>query len=373
MNAVRLLGVGTAVPPHRIEQPEAARIASWLSAHDEEQSRRVAVLYRRAGVQGRHMVVLDKAPEAGDGPDELQQLFRPVVADHPERAKGPTTGERMAYYAERAAPLAERAARAALHDARVEPRAVTHIVTVSCTGFMAPGVDIALIGRLGLCAHVERVHVGFMGCQGALNGLRVARAFASASPSNRVLLCAVELCGLHLQYVDEPYLIVANSLFADGASAAVVGPESSAGNGSWTLAAHGSTLIPDSLDAMTWTIGDHGFTMTLSARVPGLIESNLRPWMDSWLASHGLCIEQVGSWAIHPGGTRIISAVERSLTIDPATSAASREVLAAYGNMSSPTVLFVLQRLLATQSPVPCVALAFGPGLSAEATLFTQD
>ena len=371
MNPVRLLGVGTSVPPHRIEQPDAARFASWLSAHDEEQARRVAVLYRRAGVRGRHMVVLDKAPEAGDGPEELQRLFQPAVAGDTAGAKGPTTGERMSYYAERAAPLAERAARAALADADVEADAITHLVTISCTGFMAPGVDIALIGRLGLNPGVERAHIGFMGCQGALNGLRVARALASASAAHRVLLCAVELCGLHLQYVDEPDLIVANSLFADGASAAVIGSRDDAANDRWTITAHGSTLIPESLDAMTWTIGDHGFTMTLSARVPGLIESNLRAWMETWLTTQGLRVEDVGSWAIHPGGARIISAVEKSLAIDPATSAASREVLACYGNMSSPTVLFVMQRLIAAQAPTPCVALAFGPGLSAEATLFS--
>lgn len=371
MNPVHLLGVGTAVPPHRIAQPDAARFASWLSAHDEEQARRVAVLYRRAGVQGRHMVVLDKAPETGDAPHDLQRLFQPVVVGDSEHAQGPTTGERMAYYADRAAPLAERAARGALADAGVDPDAITHLVTISCTGFMAPGVDIALIGRLGLCSQVERAHIGFMGCQGALNGLRVARALAGASASNRVLLVAVELCGLHLQYVDEPDLIVANSLFADGASAAVVGALDEGRDDRWTITAHGSTLIPDSLDAMTWTIGDHGFTMTLSARVPSLIESNLRPWMHTWLAAHGLRTEDIGSWAIHPGGTRILTAVEKSLAIEPATSVASREVLASYGNMSSPTVLFVMQRLIGAAAPKPCVALAFGPGLSAEATLFT--
>jgi predicted naringenin-chalcone synthase len=212
-----------------------------------------------------------------------------------------------------------------------------------------------------------------MGCQGALNGLRVARALATASAAHRVLLCAVELCGLHLQYVDAPDLIVANSLFADGASAAVVGSAAD-GDGAtarWAVAGHGSTLIPDSLDAMTWTIGDHGFTMTLSARVPTLIETNLRPWMESWLSTHGLRREDVGSWAIHPGGTRIITAVEKSLAIDAARSAASREVLANYGNMSSPTVLFVMQKLMSAAAPLPCVALAFGPGLSAEAALFT--
>ena len=231
----------------------------------------------------------------------------------------------------------------------------------------APGVDIALIRALGLDAGVERVHVGFMGCQGALNGLRVARALALASPNARVLLCCVELCGLHLQYSGEPDLVVANSLFADGAAAAVVGIAD--GGQAWRLAASGAALLPDSLDAMTWSIGDHGFTMTLSPRVPALIEAHLGPWLAGWLARHGLAIGDVASWAIHPGGTRVVGAVERALGLDARAGAAAREVLAEHGNMSSPTVLFVLERLRARGAATPCVALAFGPGLSVEAAL----
>ena len=163
--------------------------------------------------------------------------------------------------------------------------AITHLVTVSCTGFVAPGVDVALITRLGL-PQIERVHVGFMGCQGALNALRVARSLVRSTPSARVLVCAVELCALHFKYSAEPEAIVANSLFSDGAAAAVVGAASDAA--AWRLTSNGAGLVPDSLDAMTWTVGNNGFTMTLSPRVPTLIEEQLRPWMEPWLAEHGL-------------------------------------------------------------------------------------
>ncbi|MBL9084713.1 MAG: type III polyketide synthase, partial [Planctomycetaceae bacterium] len=136
------------------------------------------------------------------------------------------------------------------------------------------------------------------------------------------------------------------------------------------VAATGSCYIPDSGDAMSWNIGDNGFEMYLSPRVPDLIMQNLRPWFETWLGEQGLKIEDIGSWAVHPGGPRVLTAVEDSLGLDRTHTATSREVLAECGNMSSPTVLFILQRLRAAGAKMPCVALGFGPGLAAEAALF---
>lgn len=369
MIAVGILGLATALPSHRTEQPEAARFASLLSGYDDEEAKRASVLYRRSGVRRRHFAVLDVNPVGGEHPHDLQQLFQATSSGHPAAQHGPTTADRMAFYAQRAAPLAEEAARHALDDAGLPMAAITHLVTVSCTGFIAPGVDIALIGRLGLSANVERTHIGFMGCQGALNGLRVATSLVRSSPAAHVLLCAVELCGLHFQYSGEPDAVVANSLFADGAAAAVLGPAN--GGARWRVTGHGAGLIPDTLDAMTWTIGNHGFTMTLSPQVPSHIEQHLSPWIEAWLHRHQLTIADVGSWAIHPGGARIVSAVERALGLDASAGRCARAVLAEHGNMSSPTVLFVLKRLIDARAPRPCVAIAFGPGLSVEAALLT--
>lgn len=367
MTGVGILGIGTAVPPYTLDQSEAARFASLLSSHNEEQTRLVAVLYRRSTVRQRHLAFLDAQPRGGETVPELQSLFHETRPDDTCRL-GPTTANRMAYYAARSVPLAEQAARCALTTAAVPAAAITHLVTISCTGFIAPGVDVALITRLGLSPQVERVHVGFMGCQGALNGLRVARALVRSAGA-RVLVCAVELCALHFQYSAEPDAIVANSLFADGAAAAVIGATESEAH--WRLTANGAGLVPESLDAMTWTVGNHGFTMTLSPRVPSLIEEQLQPWMEAWLAQHELRIPDVGSWAIHPGGARIVSSAEKALSLDSSAGAVAREVLAEHGNMSSPTVLFVLKRLMDGGARRPCVALAFGPGLSIEAALLT--
>jgi predicted naringenin-chalcone synthase len=270
-------------------------------------------------------------------------------------------------YAEESGPLAAAAARAALTDARMSASTVTHLVTVSCTGFVAPGIDLMLIHELGLSASVARAHIGFMGCHGALNGLRVASAFTGASPDAVVLLCAVELCSLHYHYGWDPQRMVANALFGDGA-AAVVG--TGAGEGAWRLASSSSRVFPESMDAMGWTIGDHGFEMRLSKAVPRLIAGNVGPWLRSWLAEQGLSLEMVRSWAVHPGGPKILEAAEEGLGLPREATLDSRAVFAEHGNMSSPTVLFIVERLRKSDAPRPCVALGFGPGLAAEAALF---
>jgi predicted naringenin-chalcone synthase len=230
----------------------------------------------------------------------------------------------------------------------------------------APGFDFDVIRELGLPATVARTHVGFMGCHGALNGLRVARAFA-ADPHARVLTCAVELCSLHYHYGWDPERMVANALFADGA-AAVVGAGSGPA-GAWRLVANGSVVIPNSADAMSWSVGDHGFEMTLSRAVPQLIGTHLRPWLVEWLAGQGVALADVAGWAVHPGGPRVLDAVVQALDLDAAALEASRSVLADYGNMSSPTVLFIVERLMRRRLTGPVVMLGFGPGLVAEAAL----
>lgn len=358
-----ILGWGTALPAVSVAQQEAADFAVWLNGLSAEQARTVPVLYRRSGIRTRASILAARGP----GGEKVQSFFSPAqsVGD-----RGPTTRERMRAYADYAPTLALEAARAALQDSGVAPHEITHIVTVTCSGFSAPGVDIRLMRDLGLPPTTQRVQVGFMGCHGALNGLKVAAGLAALGPEVRVLLCAVELCTLHYQYGWDPDRVVANALFADGAAALVAGPAAEAPAGCWCLAASGSCLFPDSLDAMTWTIGDHGFEMTLSARVPGLIERGLRPWLEDWLAGRGITLDEIESWAVHPGGTRILQAAQAALGLTDAAVADSREVLASCGNMSSPTILFILNQLASRQAPRPCAALAFGPGLVAEAALF---
>jgi len=347
-----LLGLGTALPAGRVAGADAARLAQLLAGHAEARARLLPALHRRSGVAARH-VVLD--PRSG----------APLRA----AADGPPSGTaaRLAAYDPAAAELAACAARRALDEARLPPSAVTHLVSVSCTGAAAPGIDIALLRALGLRPDCQRTHVGLMGCHGALAGLRVARAFAEADPQARVLLVAVELCSLHFQHGWDEGQAVANALFADGAAAVVA----RAGDGpGWTLAASGSCLLPEGAQAMTWTVGDHGFRMTLSPEVPDIVARHLPAWLAAWLDAQGLAARDVGSWALHPGGPRVLTAVERALGLPAGAADVSRAVLAEHGNMSSPTVLFVLERLRRLGAPRPAVALAFGPGLVVEAALW---
>ncbi|MCZ2340861.1 MAG: type III polyketide synthase [Bacteroidales bacterium] len=359
-----LHGLGTALPPGHATQEESLVLAQVLSGPAIRSASWLRGIYKHSGIRTRRQVL---------GRGLIEDLLNDTRASGslflPGRANGPTTGERMALYAEEAPRLAVRAAAAAVTQADFAPDSFTHLVTVSCTGFAAPGVDLALIQELGLRPTVERTQVGFMGCHGALNGLRVAHAYARADPQARVLVCAVELCSLHYHSGDDADKAVANAIFADGA-AAVVGTGGDATSEHWQVAATGSCLIPHSATDMHWRIGDHGFEMGLSKRIPGLIVRHLRPWMESWLRENGLSLEEVGSWAVHPGGPKILSAVEESLELPPQATAMSRELYAECGNMSSPTVLFVLDRLRADHAARPCVALGFGPGLVAEAVLF---
>lgn len=364
--SLTILGLGTALPPHRLSQGDAAAVAARVALPEQEPSpskrRLLETLHRRTGVEARH-VVLDDLSGPSSGPDPT--FFG---------STSPGTGERMRRYSEEAPPLALRAVRAALDQAQVSPERITHLITVSCTGFHAPGVDLALMAALPLNASVARTHVGFMGCHGALNGLRVAAGYSGADPNACVLLCAVELCSLHLQYGWEGERIVANALFADGAAALVAsgeGPSLAAPSplALGRLIASGSLLVPASSGAMSWAIEDHGFVMGLSPQVPDLIAEHLRPWLEGWLADRQLSLDAIGSWAVHPGGPRILSAVTETLGLDPVLIEPSRSVLRDCGNMSSPTLLFILERLRCSGAPGPCLALAFGPGLSVEVAL----
>ncbi len=359
--SLAIAGIGTALPKNRLSQKAAAALAREFLEEGHERLRLLPALYRRTGVRSRHSV-LDGW--SGEELAEGRGFFR---KSRGECDRGPTTGARVERFVEEAAPLAAEAAGRALVEAGLEPERITHLVTVSCTGMSAPGFDQEVARRLDLSRRLARSHIGFMGCHGAMNGLRVARAFVEADPEARVLLAAVELCSLHVHYGWDPEKIVANAIFADGA-AALVGLGAN-GAGAWEVAANGSQIIADSEDAMTWKIGDHGFEMTLSARVPDLIGPHVRPWLEGWLAEQDLTVDEVGSWAVHPGGPRILSAFQGAVGLDRERLADSWGVLAECGNMSSPTVLFIVDRLRKRDAPRPVVALGFGPGLAVEAAL----
>lgn len=365
--SLAIVGIGTAHPETCITQSEAIRVAQRLCCRDAEDAAFLTHIFESTTIVNRHL-----AFERGVFDDILngtRNTGSPFLPSPDPNFLGPTTAQRMQHYLREAGPLALRAARRALDDSGFGPTDVTHLVTASCTGFGAPGVDCELVRNLGLRSTIERTHIGFMGCHGAFNGLRVSRALADSQDDACVLLCAVELCGVHYHYGWDPKRIVANALFADGAGALVGVPDHAAPADAWRAVASGACLFPECARAMTWAIGDHGFEMTLAARVPEMIEQNLKPWLESWLAENGLRLSEVASWAVHPGGPRIVDAAQAALGLGSRDTVESRAILAQYGNMSSATILFVIERLRQKKAPRPCVAIGFGPGLAAEAAL----
>ncbi|HEY9678306.1 MAG TPA: type III polyketide synthase [Drouetiella sp.] len=354
----RILGLGTALPDNIFNQSDSLAIAKALSRATTRQERLLEELYSKSGVSSRATVL--------HGSVDVKQDF--YYTPDTTFDTGPSTGDRMRTYEEMAAPLATSACQAAFHQANVRASEITHLVTVSCTGFAAPGFDLALLDKLELNPATNRTHIGFMGCHGALNALRVANAYCAENPQATVLVCATELCSIHLQYGWARETIVSNALFADGAAAVILKRPEHMRDGT-TYSAAASYVVPHSQSSMSWRIGDAGFVMTLASDVPELIEQNLPKFITSWLSSQGLKLAEIGSWAVHPGGPKILDAVENSLKLHPDSLSASREILSECGNMSSPTVLFILQRLLATEAKLPCVMLGFGPGLTIEAAL----
>lgn len=374
----RLTGIGLATPPGGLDQAEALRLAEQCCAASSDEADRLRRLFEHCGVQRRQFVV---APELAQTESAMRrnghgatQTDEPVVPFFPPRLHdedlGPSTAQRLAVYDLWASRLAGQAAAAALAQAGCAAARITHLITVSCTGMHAPGVDIALIDELDLPRSVRRANIGFMGCHAAINALRLAADACRVQTDSVVLVVCVELCSVHFQYRGDGDRLLANALFADGAAAAVVsnGP-SRPGQSPLAMGDFASVVVPDSRECMSWSIGDHGFEMRLSLDVPARIRECAKPWMEQWLARRGLAISDVGSWAVHPGGPRILDAFAAALDLPPAALQASRDVLGRLGNMSSPTVLFILDELLRRRAPRPAVAIAFGPGLTIEAAL----
>jgi predicted naringenin-chalcone synthase len=278
----------------------------------------------------------------------------------------PTTGARMEIYAE-AAPKLALAAIAGL-DGKVPASGITHLVVASCTGFVAPGIDQIIAAELGLGGHVERTLVGFMGCYAAVSSLRLAHHIVRSEPEARVLVVTVELSSLHLQYEEDVERLLAALQFGDGATASLVTSEPSG----FALSRPFAATLADSGELIRWRVGDHGFVMDLSGEVPGRIGEALRDRSVRGAMLGDEAPRAFDAWAVHAGGRSVLDSVENGLDLPPEALAESRDVLARYGNMSSSTLPFVLERLLADPERRRGIALAFGPGLAAEGFHFER-
>ena len=343
-----IAAIGTAVPDHDIHDA----FIGWARARlpDARQTKLFDRMAGRAGI-GHRWSVLPQGTDGGSPVDSGGFYARDLL---------PGTAERMRLYA-KAAPELSLAAIGAL-AAQIEIDRITHLVVASCTGFVAPGIDQIVARRLGLAPSVERLLVGFMGCYAAVAALRSARHIVRSDPQARVLVVCVELSTLHLQ--DNPALepLLAMLQFGDGAAAALVTAEPTG----FALGQPFATTLPDSEALIRWDITDNGFAMHLSGEVPGRIAAGLADPDFAAAATGGRDPAEIDGWAVHAGGRSILDAVEHTLHLQQGALAASRSVLADFGNMSSATLMFVLARMLGGPPVQDGVALAFGPGLAAE-------
>ncbi len=363
--AAYLQAIATAVPEHAYTQEFARRFLLAFPSYDERTKRFLERLYRDTGIEKRHTVIGDY------GRDPAEYTFWPPTPDlRPE----PGVEKRNELFIREAERLSLAAAEKLLAKLpRLDRGRISHLLTVSCTGFSAPGFDFQLQKALGLSPGLHRFHLGFMGCFAALPALKLAADICRSRPEARVMVVALELCSIHLQFKPDRDVMVANSLFADGAGAALVSGGRAEAEGSvFRLERFAARTLPESEQDMTWRLGTVAFDMRLSAYVPRLIESNIGAILEGLLAEAGLARRDVALWAIHPGGRAILDRAAATLGLKSGELWASYQVLRDYGNMSSATLLFVLELLLAAEARGRTFAAAFGPGLTVESALLEK-
>jgi len=350
-----LISAEGVTPGRRVPQQKTLALALAQNSLDTRQKRLFKAAYGKVGVETRYSV-LSQGKAAG------QTAFNEFFL-----GKGPGTEERMLQFEAHAPKLAHDASKKAIQASGVSSKKIAHLVSVSCTGFAAPGFDISILRSLGLDPSASRTHIGFMGCHGVFNALRVASALNG--PGRDVLVCSVELCSLHYRHGRNIRKVLGNSLFSDGAAAAIISSTKNSPD-NWLIAAQGSFVIPVTEEAIQWRIGDLGFEMGLSPMIPQFIKENLRAWLEAWLAKENMVLKDIRSWAVHPGGPGVLDAVEESMSMPKESLKYSRNILKSFGNMSSATILFILHGMMRRKAATPCVALGFGPGLTIEAVLF---
>jgi len=354
----KIISIGTAVPSHKHKQDDILHFMQHVYAMNEADKRKLKFLYHQSSIEYRHSVIPDYSRDISDW------KFYP----HSENLEPfPSLEHRMAWYNKYAAPLSVDAIRDCIAN-KISHKEITHLITVSCTGMSAPGLDLQVMELMDLPKNIFRTSVNFMGCYAAIHAMKLADAICKSDEQSKVLIVATELCTLHFQREATTDNIASSLLFSDGSAAAIITSDNHSSKGIHLDSFYSEVLAKGKKD-MAWELSSTGFLMTLSGYVPNLIEEDFEMLTERALQKNNLKKENITDWCIHPGGKKILEAIHKSLHLTNGELDESYEVLKQYGNMSSATILFVLKKLFEKSSlknSNKIFGAAFGPGLTME-------
>ncbi|HRO44320.1 type III polyketide synthase [Agriterribacter sp.] len=353
----KIINIGTALPHYKHRQEDILHFMQQVYATDTVEQRKMKFLYHQSGIQNRYSVVGDYSRSVKDW-----KFYPRSESLEPF----PSLEQRMTLYHAHAAPLSVDAIRNCTE--RILPaKEITHLITVSCTGMSAPGLDLQITDLMDLPNTLYRTSINFMGCYAAIHALKIADAICKNDTAARVMIVCTELCTLHFQKEATTDNITSSMLFADGSAAALIAHDQYPLPG-LALQHFYAEIIPRGKKDMAWELSSSGFLMTLSGYIPELIKEDFEPLIARALQSAGITREQINGWCIHPGGKRILEAVKKCLHLDEEALADSSRILEEFGNMSSPTILFVLQQMMQKRQGKnkKILGAAFGPGLTME-------
>lgn len=343
--------IGTAVPQYKYSQESISDFMQAQIEGDTSTQRKINILHKKSGIEFRYSVLPDFSKQN-------TSVF--------ESNKNVLVEDRLDIFKTEAVKLGIQSINAM--SPSIDLDKISHIITVSCTGMMAPGLEICIAEELGLASDVEKFAVNFMGCYAAFHALKMADYICRAEPTAQVLIVCVELCTLHFNQAEDEDQLRANTLFSDGAASILINSEST--NNSWKIKTFYNNLLNKGKDDMAWSIHSDGFKMKLSSYIPNLVKDGIKPLVDTCLNKLAISSEQIDFWAIHPGGLKILTTSEQALDLNSNALDASKKVLRQFGNMSSPTILFVLNEFWQNNTKKGNIlAAGFGPGLTLESCL----
>jgi len=361
-----ITSLAIANPENKFSQLQIANFMVRAMALDDEEAQHLKILFRASGIDTRYSAIEDY------GVTEEYKFF----PNNKHLEPFPSTKARLQFFAQHAVALSKKSAVQCLDlIPELQRKDITHIITVSCTGMFAPGLDIALIGDLELESTVSRTSINFMGCYAAFNALRIAQSFCTQDSNAKVLIVCTELCSLHFQKEKSEDNFLANALFADGSASLLVEAQPRQKKINLRIDNFFCDLALEGEKGMAWSIGDLGFEMKLSSYIPKVIKTGIRKLTEALLRANNISLGDIEYFAIHPGGKKILEAIETEIGLSKEENYFAYSVLRKYGNMSSPTVLFVLDEIAQTldkdDNGKKILSFGFGPGLTLESLVLT--